>query len=187
MGKEKKREMNEIAHRVTSDGLAPKLQPTLELSDAVLSETATSYHPPIPQTSPDIIIQHQLVSHPLSGMVSCHCFLLFSVVLHSIQLSLSRFAVLGNQLSLVCVLALLPSLTLTSCRVLGNRQVFYLSTVSCNLLVEFWAIEHLQLSFGSLDLVRSSYSPGSGSGRPPHLHQVNRCLLPRNRVKLHGE
>ena len=109
-------------------------------------------------------------------MVSCHCFLLFSVVLRSIQLSLSRFAVLGNHQSLVCVLALLPSLTLTSCRVLGNRRVIYLSTVSCNLLVEFWAIEHLQLSFGSLDLVRSSYSPGSGSGRPPHLHQVNRCV-----------
>ena len=67
MGKEKKREMNEIAHRVTSDGLSPKLQPTLELSDAVLSETATSYHLPIPQTSPDIAIQHQLVSHPLSA------------------------------------------------------------------------------------------------------------------------
>ena len=116
----------------------------------------------------------------VSGMVSYHCFLLFSVVLRSIQLSLSRFAVLGNHQCLVCVLALLPSLTLTSCRVLGNRQVFYLSTVSCNLLVEFWAIEHLQLSFSSLDLVRSSYSPGSGSGRPPHLHQVNRCLLPRN-------
>ena len=116
----------------------------------------------------------------LSGMVSCQCFLLFSVVLRSVQLSLPRFAVLGNHQCLVCVLALLPSLTLTSCRVLGNRQVFYLSTVSCNLLVEFWAIEHLQLSFGSLDLVRSSYSPGSGSGRPPHLHQVNRCLLPRN-------
>ena len=123
---------------------------------------------------------HSPASGLLSGMVSCHCFLLFSVVLHSIQLSLSRFAVLGNHQSLVCVLALLPSLTLTSCRVLGNRQVFYLSTVLCILLVEFWAIEHLQLSSGSLDLVRSSYSPGSGSGRPPHLHQVNRCLLPRN-------
>ena len=117
-------------------------------------------------------------------MVSCHCFLLFSVVLRSVQLSLPRFAVLGNHQCLVCVLALLPSLTLTSCRVLGNRQVFYLSTASCNFLVEFWAIEHLQLSFGSLDLVRSSYSPGLGSGRPPHLHQVNRCLLPRNRLHL---
>ena len=135
-----------------------------------------------------LVLQEQhLREGVMSGMVSCHGFLLFSVVLRSIQLSLSRFAVLGNQLPLVCILALLPSLTLTSCRVLGNRQVFYLSTVSCNLLVEFWAIEHLLLSSSSLDLVRSSYSPGSGSGRPPHLHQVNRCLLPRNSPAAMGE
>ena len=69
-----------------------------------------------------LVLQEQhLREGVMSGMVSCHCFLLFSVVLRSIQLSLSRFAVLGNQLPLVCVLALLPSLTLTSCRVLGNR------------------------------------------------------------------